>query len=348
MEAKNYVACKDILGIQTNCKEKIGWSFGYPPEPVSDEEIHKCRLVVRFIVDPLATEGREKQGLQKYHYWRAEQSKDELFYQRNFFGGTKLRLLAKGLLTNRPEVWANKRYVKHIRWRFNNLHSPGYILTDMVCALLLKKDLCALHCSAFSLGDSTVVVIAPPDTGKTLAIMRAVFDHEASFISEDLAIIDGENIYACPWTSTFRYYDELSMSRIMAIRMKLIKVMPVVEILPFPGTRKTIDNYIGKERILDRSRVTHIVILARRDGGLQSLDKTDALKMVLNLNHYEFGYRKSPMLTAYSYFNPEFDPEALVEREKEILARLVNQSECFLVQSKDPTEFADLIKDKIG
>jgi len=343
VEAKNYVACKDILGIQTNCKEKIGWSFGYPPEPVSDEEIHKCRLVVRFIVDPLATEGREKQGHQKYHYWRAEQSKDELFYQRNFFGGTKLRLLAKGLLTNRPEVWANKRYVKHIRWRFNNLHSPGYILTDMVCALLLKKDLCALHCSAFSLGDSTVVVIAPPDTGKTLAIMRAVFDHEASFISEDLAIVDGEHIYACPWTSTFRYYDELNMSRIMAIRMKLIKVIPVVEILPFPGTHKTIDNYIGKERILDRSGVTHLVILARRDGGLQSMNKTDALKMVLNLNRYEFSYRKSPMLTAYSYFNPEFDLDALVKKEKEILAKLVDRAQCLMVQAENPVEFAELI-----
>ncbi len=348
MEAKNYVACKDILGIQTNCKEKIGWSFGYPPEPVSDEEIHKCRLVVRFIVDPLTTEGREKQGLQKYHYWRAEQGRDALFYERNFFGGTKLRLLAKDLLANRPAIYANRRYIRHIRWRFNNLHSPGYILTDMVCVLLLRKSLCALHCSAFRTQGATVVVTAPPNTGKTLATMRAVFNHNASFISEDLAVTDGESIYACPWTSTFRYYDELSMSRIMALRMKLMKFLPVIEILPFPGTHKTIDTYIGKERILDRSRVTHIAILACCSGGVEVLDKKTAFDMVYNMNRYEFFYRKSPMLTAYSYFNPEFDPEALVEREKEILARLVNQSECFLVQSKDPTEFADLIKDKIG
>jgi hypothetical protein len=241
-----------------------------------------------------------------------------------------------------------KNYLRFVRFRLNNLHSPGYNLTDLVCALLLKRDLCALHCSGFKLGDRVVAVLAPPNTGKTLTTMRMVLDHGASFISEDLAITDGEHIFACPWTSTFRYYDELTRGGPLAMRMKLIKVLPIMELIPFPGSKKLIDTYIGKDRIEESARVTDIVILARRKGGVEVLEKDEALKLTWNLNCYEFFYRKSPMLTAYSYFNPAFDPEALVEKEKEILSRLVSQSRCMLVKSEDAVDFAKLVMDKIG
>ncbi len=346
MKLMNYVVCKDILGLQTNSKY-IGWSFGLPRRPVSDDEINKCSLVVRFLVEPLKVESQELSGLEKYHYWRGEPGRDELFYQRNFFAGTKLRLLVRGLRSDRPELLANRNYLRFIRFRFNNLHSPGYNLTDLVCVLLLNKNLCPLHCSAFSIGGSTVAVVAPGDTGKTLTTMRAVFDADAMFMSEDLGITDGENFYACPWTSTFRYYDELSMSWLLRAKMKLTKLFPPAEFLPVPGDSKTIDRYIENNRIAMSKKLTHLAILARRPGGVKVLDKDRARQLVFNLNRYEFMYMKTPMLTAYSYFNPEIDVRALVKREEGILTKLVNNSTCFLVQSEDPTKFAKLIISKI-
>lgn len=347
MRLKNYVISQDILGIQTNSKY-IGWSFGQPGKPVSDEQLDKCRLIVRFIVDPLKAESLQLDNLEKYHYWRGELGRDELFYQRNFLGASKLRLFLKGVRSDRPEILANKNYLRFIRFRFNNLHSPGYLLTDLVCALLLNKGLCPLHCSGFSIDDHTVAVVAPPNTGKTLTTMRAVFDAGASFLSEDLGITDGENFYSCPWTSTFRYYDELSMSWILRMRMKLIRILPPAELIPVPGDSRKIDSYIKKDRIASHKRITHLAILARRPGGVEVLDKERALKMILNLNHYEFKYANNPMLTAYSYFNPEFDIHDAVKHEQQILAKLINQSTCFLVQSEEPTKFADLILDKIS
>lgn len=342
MDLKNYIACRDILGIQTNSKY-IGWSFGQATQAVEEEKLEKCRVIVRLILDDLKDEMKDIDKMQKYHYWAGDVQQKTLYYQRNFMLGTKLRLMVRDAFGHRPEIKVNKNYLKHIKWRFNNLHSPGYILTDLICTLLLQKDMSALHCSGFAVGDKTVVVIAPPDTGKTLTTMRAVFDYGASYISEDLAITDGQKIYACPWTSTFRYYDELSMSRIMALRMKLIKILPFVEIMPFPGTIKTIDEYIGKDRVIESSAITHIAILARREGGVEILGKEEALRMVYNLNRYEFFYRKSPMLTAYTYFNPEVDIEVLAEKEKSILRKMVNQSQCLLVQNRDPREFAKQI-----
>lgn len=346
MELSNYVACKDILGVQTNVKQ-IGWSFGQPLETASDEEISRCRLVIGCTVAPLKAEASEFNSLQKYHYWKGEPDRDELFYQRNLFAGSKLRLLLRGIGRGQPEIIANRNYFRFVIGRFINLHALGYHLTDLACALLLGKDLCPLHCSSFSAGDSTVAVIAPANTGKTLTTMRAVLHMGASFVSEDLAITDGQHIYACPWTSTFRYYDELSMSWLLRMRMKLVKIIPPVELIPVPGDSRKIDKYIDKERIVTQKRISHLVILARRSGGVEVLNKECALRMVLNLNRYEFSYMKNPMLTAYSYFNPGFDVQALEKRERQILTELASQTTCLLVQSEDPTKFAELILNEI-
>lgn len=342
----NYIVCEDILGLQTNTK-KINWSFGQPPDTVSEEEVNRCRLVIRCTVRPLKGEASRFANLQKYHYWKGEPGREELFYQRNFLAGSKLRLLLRGIATDRPEIIANKNYFRFVIGRFINLHSLDYQLTDLTCALLLNKGLCPLHCSSFSTGDSTVAVIAPANTGKTLTTMRAVLHSGASFISEDLAITDGEYIHACPWTSTFRYYDELSMSWLLRMRMKLIKIIPPIELIPMRGGDRKINSYIEDERIVTQKKITHTVVLANRPGGVEVLDKKRALQMIYNLNRYEFMYMKSPMLTAYSYFNPDFDIQAMEKREREIITKLVNQTECLLVQSKDPTKFAELVLNEI-
>lgn len=350
MEYRNYVACDNVLGIQTNSKQTSwsGWSFGHPPKTASDEEIERCELVVKLTVESLRAEAKEFGRLQKYHYWYGDCGRDELFYQRNLFAGSKLRLLLRGIATDRPEIIVNKSYLRFVIGRFINLHALGYQLTDLACALLLQKQLCPLHCSSFSTGDSTIAVIAPGNTGKTLSTMRAVLHLGASFISEDLAITDGENIYACPWTSTFRYYDELSMSWLLRMRMKLIKIIPPIELIPMYGKDRKINSYVEDHRILSNKKLTHTVILARRPGGVKVLSKEEALRMVLNLNRYEFMYMKNPMLTAYSYFNPELDFFDLEETEREILEKLVDNTTCLLVQSEDPTKFADMIFDHLN
>jgi hypothetical protein len=303
--------------------------------------------VVRLIVDPLKDEAKQLQNLEKYHYWRGESGRDRLFYQRTFFACAKLRLLVRGLRTDRPEILANDNYLRFIRFRFNNLHSPGHHLTDLACALLLQRNLSPLHCSGFRIGDSTIVVVAPPNTGKTLTTMWAVLNTNASFISEDLGITDGEHLYACPWTSTFRYYDEISTSWLLRMQRRLVKVFPPTELLTFPGDRKTIDRYVESRRIIARSTITHLAFLARRSGGVEPLSKDAARQMMFNFNRYEFAYIRNPMLTAYSYFNPELDTEALVNKEKEILSRLVENATCLLVQSNDPTKFSELILKRV-
>ena len=53
------------------------------------------------------------------------------------------------------------------------------------------------------------------------------------------------------------------------------------------------------------------------------------------------------MLTAYSYFNPEFDVRELVAKEKELLTKMVENATCLLVKNVDPTKFAKLILNEV-
>ncbi len=347
MAITNYIACKDILGIQTNSKY-IGWSFGHPTLAASAEDFERCKVKVRLNLDSQKDIFQNLANQEKYHYWQGRPDQDALYYERNFLAGSKLRLHISDIKGEIPKLASNKNFLKYIKFRFNNLHSPGYHLTDLVCALLLQQGLSPLHCSGFRYGGATVAVVAPPDTGKTLTTMRAVFDSGADFIAEDLGITDGHLIHACPWTSTFRYYDDLSMNWLLRWRMKVIKVIPPVELIPVPGDSRKIDTYISRDRILDQSPITHVAILARRAGGIRELEKETAYRMVRNLNRYEFVYMKNPMLTAYSYFNPEFNIQVFEETEKNILKTMVDNSKCLLVQSKDPTQFSDMIIDEIN
>ncbi len=350
MGMKRKVVSDGVLGVETS-SDYIGWSFGHPAAEASAEDLERCRLVVRFRVNDLRApeEGFDDLShLEKYHYWRGRPGEDALYYQRVFIGGSQLRLKVEGLRGPRPTLSVNVPYHQFIRFRFNNLHSPGYHLTDLVCAELLKRRMAALHCSAFTLGDDTVAVIAPPDTGKTLTTMSAVFDAGAEFLSEDLAIVDDTDLYAVPWTSTFRYYDQFNMSRRLRAWMQLTRIFPPAELIKPPGETRTVDGYIDPQRIKAKGRITYLAILARRPGGVVELEPAEAARLVCNLNRYEFVYLKNPMLVAYSYFNPELDLEALVAEERRILTALTENTTCLLVRSEDPTHYGRLIVEHIS
>lgn len=344
MGAQPYIVCDGILGLDSNSDEILGWGFGIPPRPGTREELERCRLVVRFRLRDDGGVPNDLERLQKYHYWRAEPGAEAINYRRTFVGRWELCLRAESLAEGRPLMTANPAYNKYIRFRFNNLHSPGYLLLDVACVRLLMLDLAPIHCSAYAIGDAVILVVAPPDTGKTLTTMQAVMDDGADFMAEDMAITDGRELFACPWTSTFRYYDRLTESRWSRWHSKLTRVFPPLEFIRPPDGAKTIDHYIPPERIRQRGKVTHIAVLTRRPGGLEVLDRGEALRQLWNLNRYEYAWMKSPLLTAYSYFNPGLDPYAALQRERAVLERLAGNAECLLVQDADPRRYSDMIR----
>src|SRR5690606_8068706 len=181
-------------------------------------------------------------------------------------------LRVKNLVKNEPIVYVNPTYYRYITHRVMNLHSVGYILPDLVALLLLRNGYAPRHCSAFRIGSATVVVLAPPNTGKTLSTMMACMEHGADFIAEDLAITDGTRLYSVPWTSTFRYYSTVENNPFVRFKNRLTRVIPILELVQL-SKPTAITKYISEKKMIAQSEVTHVVVLERGTREIMRLDR---------------------------------------------------------------------------
>jgi hypothetical protein len=72
-------------------------------------------------------------------------------------GKRNLHARVAGLVGGDPVLTVNRDYMRFVTHRFMNLHSAGYILTDITALHLLQSGLAPVHCSAFRYGDATVL-----------------------------------------------------------------------------------------------------------------------------------------------------------------------------------------------
>ncbi len=344
-----YVASQGVLGLRTNAPG-VKWSWGVNMPQATAEEFDRCAVRVRFTVRPDAPTSPtpEQRGFGKYHYFYGLPGSDELHYRRTFMGRRDLWMRLSGLLEGEIHLEVNAAYARYVTHRFMNLHSPGYVLTDVVAWALLRAGYAPVHCSGFSTDAGTVLVLAPPNTGKTLTTMMACMEMGASYLAEDVAITDGESLFAVPWTSTFRYYEHIDDSRRTRVINRLTKVFPPAELLPVSKSSR-IDDLLSESHILTSAPVTHVAVLERNDHeAVLPLDREQAVVKAMNLNRYEFNYLKAPTLVAYEYFNPRLALDEALTRERDILTSVVTKAEeTVLVQTRDASRYASLIVDHL-
>lgn len=342
MNGEYFVLVDTLLGLYTNAKH-FKWSYGIDPPPADRQAFDNC--LIRLILEVGPTEQQISENrLSKYHYFHGVPQRDQLFYERPFICSSQLQLRAKGLLTDTPCFQVNRPYYRFVTHRFMNLHSVGYILTDVSSLLLLRQGYAPLHCSAFRHRDSTVLVFAPPNTGKTLTTMAACMDYGAQFLAEDLAVTDGKEAFSVPWTSTFRYYSQVDRRPWARMIDNLTRKIPILELLPIVKSRP-INTYLDESQMLSRAVVTHVAILERgQSASVTDLDHEEAQRRIQNLNRYEFNYQKAPFNVAYEYFNPGVNIEHAYQTEKRISQVLItNAKKLLLVRADDPLQYAPLL-----
>lgn len=344
-----FVASPGTLSLATNAPG-VKWSWGVNMPSADETAYQSCAVKVRYTVLDQTPDGPDPDtdGYGKYHYFYGRPNSDELYYRRKFLGGRDLWMRVAGLLRDEVHLEVNREYAKYITHRFMNLHSPGYILTDIVGWALIQHGLAPVHCAAFAMNDASVLVLAPPNSGKTLTTMRACMELGADFIAEDVAITDGQTLFSVPWTSTFRYYEAIDRSWRTKALNRLTQVFPPAELLPVAKSSR-VDELVGKSRIREMTSITHVVILERHESEtLTPVNPELAITMARNLNRYEFNYIKSPTLVAYEYFNPDLRVEKAFSEEGDILGRAVlNANERLVARTRDPMRYADLIVDHL-
>ncbi|WP_435415576.1 hypothetical protein [Polaribacter aestuariivivens] len=337
MNTKNYFysPVDDIIGVKTNI-ENFSFSYGmampYTDESNFNNSLIKITLnVVKGRVEPTKEE-KEKMG--KFHYFNGFPDKGEMYYERNFLYGKKLQFKVSGIDTNNIEITVNKNYMRFVKHRFMNIHSIGYILTDIINLRLMHNNLAPLHCSGVVVNDNCYGIFAPPNTGKTLTAMTLCMDNNSKykFIAEDLALTNGKDIFAVPWTSTFRYYDTVDTSRFSKFLNNLTEKISVLELLSF-GKTEPITDYV--KDISLKAKIKGIYILDRGEVKNYDITEQEAFDRINTLDRYEFNYMRAPTIIAYEYFNRKTNIEYAYTRERELLKEMISNADFLRVISTD-------------
>jgi hypothetical protein len=270
------------------------------------------------------------------YYYKVEN--DGIYYERTVGLGMKLKLLAEKL-SGSTKLTINDTYYKLVRVRIDNLNPPGIHLSDILSIKLLRNGYMPIHAAAISREGKGHLLVAPPDTGKSLTTF-SLLKEGFHYLAEDIAIIDNENIYANPATSTFLHNDEYRAGTYNPF-FSIIKKIPFLSYYIGPNIEVT---SITKDfQIDEKVSLNSIFILDRGHERIERIDSGEALRRILIINRNEFSYFKNPLLFAYSYFNPSMNIDALVRQEEKILEETVKRADCFLLCTHDPKNYSKLV-----
>lgn len=341
-----FVYIKDILGVKTNL-DSFKWVYGSVAPKTSKPEFDKCKIKIDLSVrktSDVFDKSYDIEKLDRYNYFYAQKNKNKIYYDRNLIFNSKLRYSIE-ILNNNINIIINKNYYKFIKYKFMNLHSLGYILSDIVSGILLLNGYATLHCSSVKIGEKTIVIFAPPGTGKSITSINLCEDIDAKFISEDIAITDGDIIYSVPWTSTFRFYNhdkELKIDKLIDFINKKIPLFQLVSI----KKKKSIQSYMENISFVDSSKITDIIILGKGETNILKTNE-DIFENIVNLNKYEFNYHKSPSMLVINYFNLNMSVDEMYRVEKDIINKMVSNSNTYRILTTNAFEYSEVIKSNL-
>lgn len=276
----------------------------------------------------------------RYGLYLVNPEANKIYFERKLLGNTiKLLYEDEG---DTFRLTCNKKYYNWIRFTIGGgLFPPGLILQNIVTVKLLERSYVPIHCAAISKDGEAIILPAPPDTGKTITVLSAL-ETGFNFVSEEVAVVDSKrNIYSCPLTATYAKYLSGRRDRLYSAIAEKIPIFPFFVKQP----TSNIINFLRKIKIDKKAKIGYIVLLERGESEVLEANKDVVLQKVLAMNRAEFPFYHDPLLSAYSYFNTTLDLHKIVIREKKIISSIVDEVKCFVIKSKNPKEYINLLID---
>ena len=308
----HYEQVPEIIGIKTNIKDFF-WGFGQCKEPVSEDRFERCKIKVVLevrsdsaVFDDIDT----REYSHAFRHFKAAPEKGSVIFDQSIKQLRNLRYVLT-IDGNTVKMVIGKSYLRFIRIKLMYVHPVSYILFDAVSQLLLKNGMTTLYCSAVCFPNGkTAVMMAPPNTGKSLCALNLRKNAGAEIIAEDMAVTDGVSLWGAGQTNLYRDYKDKSL----------------MEFDP-SSFRSKID------------RIDTLVILQKSDDCRESTPQ-DFDKRLLLINHYSLGYYYSPCIRALGYFNKEISVEKSEKTEKSILRRIQENANCVMLENRDSMQFS--------
>lgn len=314
-----HIYCNGILGLKINVPG-FKWVYGSAAPNASAEAYEKCIVKFDVSVKPEKKLGDVKACDKRFqaYTWSAEDK--NIYCRRTFLRGFRIGYNIR-ICGNTVFAEVGEHYYKMVRNRIMNLHGMYYLLSDLANVMLLKNGLLTLYASAihFEPDNKCVINFAPPNTGKTLTATKLCQQPGYKLVGEDIVISDGQKVFACPWTNSYRGKgascdDAGSLGRVS----------------------RAADNTFCEE-----CEVTDLTVLALGPREISG-DKEKILRQICVLNGYLFNYYSSPIIKILAFFNDEYC-EAWNDCAERILRNMVEANECHYFKSEMPVDFSGLI-----
>lgn len=300
----------------------------------------QSRYGVRFIVEKDVQ--KPEYLTQKFDYFWGKKDAKILYYEHQILPGIKAKLLLN-MSTDVPSITVNKAYYKFSKYRFENVWPPGQHLSNLITIKLLQNNILTLHSAAFSNKKTKEgnLILAISNTGKSYTTFAAL-NEGYEYHSEDLTILDKDYIYTTPLISA---QSSMLPNKNIWLKYNLFvnKLTGINMFIPRVTALSSFHNFFSKYDVRYKAKPSRIFILEKGEDSVCKLDKKEAARKILILNRLELSYSRDQVLLAYSYFNQSFSMEFMLKTEQELIQRIVDKAECFLVKSNFPDRYIEFI-----
>jgi len=268
-------------------------------------------------------------------------------YYKKSLAHFKLKLLIKKLL-DKTEIVATRSYLR-MHLRIGRITPLWEIIPFIMDIKLLSEGYTFIHGACLSKEGKGFLLCAFPDTGKTLTTLLSLKkEHNFSYLSDDITIIDNKGYAYCyPDPHPIFVTERKTIEERDSMKALLKLLSPVIGFPVHEPTRQYADLYseIKNPKVTEKTKIENIFFLERAKENIEEINPQKAYNKLLVSKRHEFPFCTDPIILGYSYFNPDFNLEKILLKEKRMLSTLTKRAhKTYILRSKNPKKFIELIE----
>lgn len=305
-----YPLCPGILELRTTTTPIPDFQLG--PQRDAGARPMGAELAVEYRVGHVAGAGSSDKGILV--------DDENIIYHKSLgiFGDFRCEI---SLGPTVARLTVNPTYHRLGRHSIGTVPSVGDLLEDIVAVHLLRNGYALLYCGGINHGGEVSVFIGPSNTGKTTTVLKLVTQEAAEYISEDIAITDGDTLYCCPFAIS-PVDDVFLKTNPARFQTWLARNIPLLDTVSVQSVN-SISELLEDDWIALSGEISQVCLLSRVE---RSTVETDATKLLLLMNRGEFTYTTNQILLGGQYFGYDIDIEAAMEAEKGIIRAITRNN----------------------
>ena len=295
------------------------------------------RIEIIFIVQKINTTRYRK--MSSFYGWFYEPDDDKIIYINPKF--SKFSCIIENISGNEIIIRVNPYYYLTFKsgvTSIGRLYSPQKILQDIITMKLLELNYLPVHCSAVASQNGAIVILAPPDTGKTFTALKLIREGY-KFLGEDICYFNNnKEIYGNIYTLTISPKDlynisNKNISKFAKLKIEMYykilhKIKPLELILWYVHNPPIFPIYKILNKIVDKTQIKTIVLLGDNYEDVRVLtskrDKIKYIDKLITLNNAEFQIHDSLLFRSYKYYAGRDIVAELDKKSKEIFLEILN------------------------